>query len=124
MFVFFYFIRLCEGGELLDRILAKRKKKRKSRKKKKRRRRKKYLLSPRCSRSQFFSRTRWDISPCGEKDRGDHTGLRGSIEPLLEEADIDKDGKISLSEFRKLLRTASMSSNVPSPSGIRNPQKL
>ncbi|RRT36073.1 hypothetical protein B296_00040218 [Ensete ventricosum] len=22
MFVFFYFIRLCEGGELLDRILA------------------------------------------------------------------------------------------------------
>nr|BCU41348.1 calcium-dependent protein kinase [Gentiana scabra] len=36
------------------------------------------------------------------------TGLRGSIEPLLEEADIDKDGKISLSEFRKLLRTASL----------------
>ncbi|RWW51639.1 hypothetical protein BHE74_00041990, partial [Ensete ventricosum] len=33
---------------------------------------KKYLLSSRCSRSQFFSRTRrWDISPCGEKDRGD-----------------------------------------------------
>ncbi|KIO47677.1 hypothetical protein SQ11_15995, partial [Nitrosospira sp. NpAV] len=29
-----------------------------------------------------------------------HTGLRGSIDPLLEEADIDKDGKISLSEFR------------------------
>ncbi|KAE8695129.1 Calcium-dependent protein kinase 28 [Hibiscus syriacus] len=27
-----------------------------------------------------------------------HTGLRGSIDPLLEEADIDKDGKISLSE--------------------------
>ncbi|KAJ1422610.1 calcium-dependent protein kinase 28 isoform X2, partial [Sesbania bispinosa] len=25
-----------------------------------------------------------------------HTGLRGSIDPLLEEADIDKDGKISL----------------------------
>ncbi|CAA0811083.1 Calcium-dependent protein kinase 28 [Striga hermonthica] len=39
-----------------------------------------------------------------------HTGLRGSIDPLLEEADIDKDGRISLSEFRKLLRTASMSS--------------
>ncbi|KAJ4966431.1 hypothetical protein NE237_018280 [Protea cynaroides] len=39
-----------------------------------------------------------------------HTGLKGSIEPLLEEADIDKDGKISLSEFRRLLRTASMSS--------------
>ncbi|KAG6478784.1 hypothetical protein ZIOFF_062228 [Zingiber officinale] len=51
-----------------------------------------------------------------------HTGLKGSIEPLLEEADIDKDGKISLSEFRKLLRTASMSSNVPSPSGVKNPQ--
>ncbi|KAM0067802.1 putative protein kinase CAMK-CDPK family [Helianthus debilis subsp. tardiflorus] len=37
-----------------------------------------------------------------------HTGLKGSIDPLLEEADIDKDGKISLSEFRRLLRTASM----------------
>nr|KYP74047.1 Calcium-dependent protein kinase 28 [Cajanus cajan] len=39
-----------------------------------------------------------------------HTGLKGSIDPLLEEADIDKDGKISLPEFRKLLRTASMGS--------------
>ncbi|XP_068646645.1 calcium-dependent protein kinase 18-like [Aristolochia californica] len=54
-----------------------------------------------------------------------HTGLRGSIDPLLEEADIDKDGKISLSEFRRLLRTASLSSrNVPSPSGTRNSRKL
>lgn len=45
-----------------------------------------------------------------------HTGLRGSIDPLLEEADIDKDGKISLSEFRRLLRTASMGTrNVNSP---------
>ncbi|KAL4367409.1 hypothetical protein GQ457_05G012370 [Hibiscus cannabinus] len=53
-----------------------------------------------------------------------HTGLRGSIDPLLEEADIDKDGKISLSEFRRLLRTASMGSrNVSSPSS-RNTQKL
>nr|GMC94890.1 calcium-dependent protein kinase 28 [Ipomoea batatas]GMC96921.1 calcium-dependent protein kinase 28 [Ipomoea batatas]GMD00813.1 calcium-dependent protein kinase 28 [Ipomoea batatas] len=49
-----------------------------------------------------------------------HTGLRGSIDPLLEEADIDKDGKISLSEFRKLLRTASMGSRtVTSPSARR-----
>ncbi|CAK7334273.1 unnamed protein product [Dovyalis caffra] len=39
-----------------------------------------------------------------------HTGLRGSINPILEEADIDKDGKISLSEFRRLLRTASIHS--------------
>ncbi|CAA7391358.1 unnamed protein product [Spirodela intermedia] len=39
-----------------------------------------------------------------------HIGLQGSIDPLLEEADIDKDGKISLSEFRRLLRTASMNS--------------
>ncbi|KAL7102201.1 hypothetical protein ACP275_08G104700 [Erythranthe tilingii] len=39
-----------------------------------------------------------------------HTGLKGSIDPLLEEADIDKDGRISLPEFRRLLRTASMSS--------------
>ncbi|KAJ4713971.1 GPCR kinase [Melia azedarach] len=55
-----------------------------------------------------------------------HTGLKGSIDPLLEEADIDKDGRISLSEFRRLLRTASISSrNVPtSPSGIRNTRKL
>ncbi|KAI3451442.1 hypothetical protein Pfo_008107 [Paulownia fortunei] len=49
-----------------------------------------------------------------------HTGLRGSIDPLLEEADIDKDGRISLSEFRRLLRTASMSSRgVTSPSANR-----
>ncbi|KAJ0964180.1 hypothetical protein J5N97_029302 [Dioscorea zingiberensis] len=52
-----------------------------------------------------------------------HTGLKGSIDPLLEEADIDKDGKISLAEFRRLLRTASMS-NLPSPAGVRNHQKL
>ncbi|XP_074308590.1 calcium-dependent protein kinase 28-like [Silene latifolia] len=39
-----------------------------------------------------------------------HTGLKGSVDPLLEEADIDKDGKISLAEFRKLLRSASISS--------------
>ncbi|XP_061345597.1 calcium-dependent protein kinase 28-like isoform X1 [Gastrolobium bilobum] len=45
-----------------------------------------------------------------------HTGLRGSIDPLLEEADIDKDGKISLPEFRRLLRTASIGSrHVTSP---------
>ncbi|PKA60569.1 Calcium-dependent protein kinase 28 [Apostasia shenzhenica] len=53
-----------------------------------------------------------------------HTGLKGSINPLLEEADIDKDGKISLSEFRRLLRTASMGShNLPSPPGVRNHQR-
>ncbi|CAN1227156.1 Calcium-dependent protein kinase 16 [Linum perenne] len=54
-----------------------------------------------------------------------HTGLRGSIDPLLEEADIDKDGKISLSEFRRLLRTASMGSRtLPSPSGHRNSRRI
>ncbi|XP_010920242.1 calcium-dependent protein kinase 18 isoform X2 [Elaeis guineensis] len=54
-----------------------------------------------------------------------HTGLKGSINPLLEEADIDKDGRISLDEFRRLLKTASMSSrNVPTPTGASNPQKL
>ncbi|KAH9318450.1 hypothetical protein KI387_020219, partial [Taxus chinensis] len=37
-----------------------------------------------------------------------HTGIKGSIEPLLDEADIDRDGKISLHEFQKLLRTASL----------------
>ncbi|CAL9146795.1 unnamed protein product [Musa hybrid cultivar] len=46
-----------------------------------------------------------------------HTGLKGSIDPLLEEVDIDKDGKISLDEFRRLLKTASMGSrNVPNRS--------
>ncbi|KAL8168063.1 hypothetical protein V2J09_009562 [Rumex salicifolius] len=42
-----------------------------------------------------------------------HTGLKGSVDPLLEEADIDRDGRISLSEFRRLLRTASMESPRP-----------
>ncbi|WCJ32617.1 calcium-dependent protein kinase 28 [Euphorbia peplus] len=53
-----------------------------------------------------------------------HTGLKGSIDPLLEEADIDKDGKISLSEFRRLLRTASISRNAPTPSYSRYNQKM
>lgn len=53
-----------------------------------------------------------------------HTGLKGSVEPLLEEADIDKDGKISLAEFRRLLRSASMSARtVLSPRSRRNPTK-
>ncbi|KAL0379128.1 UNVERIFIED_CONTAM: Calcium-dependent protein kinase [Sesamum radiatum] len=49
-----------------------------------------------------------------------HSCLRGSIDPLLEEADLDKDGRISLSEFRRLLRTASISSRgVNSPAAHR-----
>ncbi|KAK9673358.1 hypothetical protein RND81_12G162300 [Saponaria officinalis] len=53
-----------------------------------------------------------------------HTELKGSMEPLLEEADIDKDGKISLAEFRRLLRSASMSSrNAASPSCRRNSRR-
>ncbi|CAN8251328.1 unnamed protein product [Cochlearia groenlandica] len=52
-----------------------------------------------------------------------HAGLRGSIDPLLDEADIDRDGKISLHEFRRLLRTASISSQrVPSPVSHKNPR--
>ncbi|KAG2641492.1 calcium-dependent protein kinase 18-like [Panicum virgatum] len=48
-----------------------------------------------------------------------HTGMKGSIDPLLEEADIDKDGKISLDEFRRLLKTASMSARtVQTPRGV------
>ncbi|KAM0970251.1 hypothetical protein ACFX13_018617 [Malus domestica] len=54
-----------------------------------------------------------------------HTGLKGSIDPLLDEADIDKDGRISLSEFRRLLRTASITSRtVTSSPGHRNARKL
>ncbi|KAJ0971007.1 hypothetical protein J5N97_018966 [Dioscorea zingiberensis] len=54
-----------------------------------------------------------------------HIGLRGSIEPILDEADIDKDGRISLAEFRRLLRTASMGSHtLPSTPGVRNPHKF
>ncbi|KAL8160446.1 hypothetical protein V2J09_001983, partial [Rumex salicifolius] len=44
------------------------------------------------------------------------TGLKGSVDPLLEDADIDRDGKISLSEFRRLLRNASMGSHDKSSS--------
>ncbi|GER54484.1 calcium-dependent protein kinase [Striga asiatica] len=53
---------------------------------------------------------KWQQRSQAAFEKFDHTGLKGSIDPLLEEADIDKDGRISLSEFRKLLRTASMSS--------------
>ncbi|XP_057809620.1 calcium-dependent protein kinase 28-like [Salvia miltiorrhiza] len=53
-----------------------------------------------------------------------HTGLRGSIDMLLEEADIDKDGKISLSEFRRLLRTASMSSTSVTPRANQHRRKM
>ncbi|XP_041020902.1 calcium-dependent protein kinase 28 isoform X1 [Juglans microcarpa x Juglans regia] len=53
-----------------------------------------------------------------------HTGLRGSIDPLLEETDIDKDGKISLLEFRRLLKTASIRSrSVASPTARQSSQK-
>ena len=41
------------------------------------------------------------------------TGLKGSILHLLDEADTDKDGKISLPEFQKLLRQVSMNSWNP-----------
>ncbi|XP_073293654.1 calcium-dependent protein kinase 18-like [Primulina huaijiensis] len=52
-----------------------------------------------------------------------HTCLRSSVDPLLEEADIDKDGKISLSEFRRLLRNASMNSRgVTSTSTNQQPR--
>ncbi|KAG7544887.1 EF-hand domain [Arabidopsis suecica] len=53
------------------------------------------------------------------------TGLKGSIEPLLEEADVDKDGRISINEFRRLLRSASLKSrNVKSPPGYQLSQKM
>ncbi|KFK30239.1 hypothetical protein AALP_AA7G235500 [Arabis alpina] len=53
------------------------------------------------------------------------TGLKGSIEPLLEEADVDKDGRISIHEFRRLLRSASLKSrNVKSPPGYQLSRKM
>ncbi|KAJ8545739.1 hypothetical protein K7X08_018322 [Anisodus acutangulus] len=52
-----------------------------------------------------------------------HTGLKGSIDPLLEEADIDRDGKISLSEFRRLLRTASISSRMVTSPTVRGSRR-
>jgi calcium-dependent protein kinase len=53
------------------------------------------------------------------------TGLKGSIEPLLEEADVDEDGRISINEFRRLLRSASLKSkNVKSPPGYQLSQKM
>ncbi|VVB10075.1 unnamed protein product [Arabis nemorensis] len=53
------------------------------------------------------------------------TGLKGSIEPLLEEADVDQDGRISIHEFRRLLRSASLKSrNVKSPPGYQLSQKM
>eukprot|EP00249_Psilotum_nudum_P022485 c28533_g1_i4 orf=1359-2336(+) len=39
-----------------------------------------------------------------------YTGIKGSIEQLMDEVDTDKDGRISLPEFRGLLRQASMES--------------
>ena len=38
------------------------------------------------------------------------TGLKGSMDTLLDEADTDGDGRISLPEFQKLLRQASLGS--------------
>lgn len=40
------------------------------------------------------------------------TGLKGSIETLLDEADLDGDGRISLPEFQKLLHQASFGSRT------------
>ena len=49
-----------------------------------------------------------------------HAGLKGSVQPILKEADIDKDGKISLNEFRRLLRTASAkASDESNPCGFQ-----
>eukprot|EP00249_Psilotum_nudum_P022482 c28533_g1_i1 orf=588-2150(+) len=41
-----------------------------------------------------------------------YTGIKGSIGPLLDEADTNKDGKISLFEFQRLLRQVSMGSRT------------
>ncbi|KAI0500150.1 hypothetical protein KFK09_018359 [Dendrobium nobile] len=70
-----------------------------------------------CSKAAF---EKFDIDKDGYISSDElrmYIGMKGSIEPLLEEADMDKDGKISLDEFRHMLMTASMnSSNAPSMS--------
>lgn len=40
------------------------------------------------------------------------TGIKGSVETLLEEADVDGDKRISLPEFQKLLHQASFGSRT------------
>ncbi|KAJ0240754.1 Calcium-dependent protein kinase 18 [Hirschfeldia incana] len=53
------------------------------------------------------------------------TGLKGSIEPLLEEADVDEDGRISIHEFRRLLRSASLKTRtVKTPPGYQLSRKM
>lgn len=41
-----------------------------------------------------------------------YTGMKGSLDTLLDEADTDGDGRISLSDFQKLLRQASLGSRT------------
>lgn len=42
------------------------------------------------------------------------TGIKGSVETLLDEADTDGDGRISLPEFQSLLHQASFGSRTNS----------
>ncbi|KAL2907102.1 Calcium-dependent protein kinase 16 [Bienertia sinuspersici] len=74
---------------------------------------------------QEHDNEKWQQLSQAAFDKFDQTGLKGSVDPLLEEADIDKDGRISLAEFRRLLRSASISSrNVASPTCRKNSRKL
>ncbi|XAR57981.1 Non-specific serine/threonine protein kinase [Bertholletia excelsa] len=55
------------------------------------------------------------------------TGLKGSMDTLLEEADVDNDGKISLPEFQRLLRTMSTDSTSgkrPMSTAYRSSRKM
>lgn len=48
------------------------------------------------------------------------TGAKGNMETLLEEADTDGDGRISLPEFQKLLRQASLGSRTNGSHRLQN----
>ena len=45
------------------------------------------------------------------------TKIKGSVKSLMEEVDVDGDGRISLPEFQKLLRSASQQSRNDSKHG-------
>ncbi|EFJ31885.1 hypothetical protein SELMODRAFT_449435, partial [Selaginella moellendorffii] len=69
----------------------------------------KWQLRTKCAFDKFDKDGDGFISPDEIKE---YTGLKGSLDTLLDEADTDGDGRISLREFQKLLRQASLGSRT------------